>query len=490
MQYSKEAETRYKHRYQWIENPLDSMHNNVIENLFQWDANFMHQPQVFSHYNPFLLPHNGWTENPDFAHQVGATSAFIHFETYREHLPPEKQAEYIANICKGMKSRPLTLLVHGSSRTHSVSHIARITADNKCELLVVNSLPGDDEYEQHYLGIIKNGVNQALNLQDQDFVELNRVAKQQKDFSCVAIAAAVLTHVDPNQTLAQQRHQLEDVLSAAIEHSATLRRLIARIQWWHNTIGYRRENVAERGMNWVTLSKATAEQKNTMKTVFAQLFDHVLGIQPKTKFEIPTDHIEMCAKFLHLFDIKVNDAKFLALFDPIEANIAANLLMQYPQQNSTSNNTQPAKHADYFKYKHWKTHRDAVLTKLGTRDKHVKHALDSLARHSRAHLASPLHSKRAQAGHKKYQQLQQLLDSASNLNELQQNLKVILDTPAIQSELLNNRGGFFGAYKKFSQIAANTGRKHFKYNDQYAVSSTHQRLIALYDAVSSNAPSR
>ena len=58
-----------------------------------------------------------------------------------------------------------------------------------------------------------------------------------------------------------------------------------------------------------------------------------------------------------------------------------------------------------------------------------------------------------------------------------------LDRTPKNSDLLKNRGGFFGAYKTLSKCLSAVGFKHFTYNKRTAESTTDHLLISLLDAV-------
>lgn len=417
---------------------------------------------------------------PDFIEGVNAGTITIDSSQDKE-LKSEILAGHVALACQAFKSRPLVLLVHGSHHGHVASYIARISEENDCEFLSFNSLPDPDGYDEFTIGFLKKGIQKGLGLTDDKFADPRYTMLHQEDvFFCTYVTGAVLSQVKPEESLADQYDFLRSVMDGVITNKLMFRRLCARMQWWvdANTIRYEPENKKDPLPKWVKVVYGSPELKPSMQIIFKQLLYFVSKIEAPEKIDYPSDSkaFKEGAKFLNIFNIKINDPNFLKLFNPVDKYTEEQIKGMYK---------------DYFDENAWSINRNEILQKLFAPEEPqnvtqdlIVHALDDLAKHARDHLKSSVNTNRAHAGQQKYDALISLLDNAKNFDELMENVEKLLDVEdPNKSPLLKNRGGFFGAYKTLSRIANSLGKEHYAYRQRTAISRTDHYLIALYDAL-------
>ncbi len=398
-----------------------------------------------------------------------------------DDLTKECLSNFTASVCRRLPKRPLVLLIHGDHKGHSSAYIARISEDNRCELLSLNSCEAYKKPDKLFIESLKEGVKKGLGLKDKDFAKPIYKVIQQRSFACVFIASILLSLVDPDQKLSEQKDNLLKAMDAMIKHDKMTRRLVARILWWNQVVNSKRAR-HEDG-HWEAIQRDTKKLEQAMHEVFRQLAFRLCEIPVPTKISLSEDPeiFKECAKFLHVFNIEINDPTFLKLFNKVEHNLLDEVSEELSEDQEK-----------YFDPDNWTTNKETLANKLFdeiTEDREdLKNAfydaLDDLAKHARNNLDSTSTTTRAEEGRQKYKALASLLEDVEDLDSLQDSVKKFLNVknPA-KSTLLKNRGGFFGAYEKFSSFVNYIGVKHYQFGDRTAISRTDHYLIALNDAI-------
>lgn len=144
----------------------------------------------------------------------------------------------------------------------------------------------------------------------------------------------------------------------------------------------------------------------------------------------------------------------------------------------------------------WKNYSSSIEMQYLTAQSTVAKPLNELVEYTRSlHRFHPS-SERSNAGATKYDNLVRLLKDLSEVKgdayeERLEAAKVLLEgmlnTKPEDSDLLKNRGGFFGAYKTYSRCMNAVGFKHFafKHGDtvRTAESTTDHLLMTIYDEI-------
>ncbi len=403
-----------------------------------------------------------------------------------ETLKREAYINRVAKICAAMPKRPLTLLVYGSNHNHTASYIARIDENNEVELLALNSLPGYKTMNETIIDQIREGIKKGLGLEDKHFNEASYRKDQQSGPDCSFITSMVLSHVDPDKTLADQVKFLEQVMRASIINIKKIRRLYARILWLQRIHQLFGDQYGE-------IYPENNDDHPAMHNIFKQLFYFLTNLDAPEKMDIPAEHVEVCAKFLDIFGLKINDKNFLKLFNPVGKIEDPNPEEDSEKSSSTTSKEsvkktpKSEKERSYFNPKTWPTHCTELLKKLDINEDNkaeLEHALNNLANHAHHHLNSVFNTERAKMGHKKYTLIQNLLENSEDLNSLHKSIEEILNTKNPEkSDLLKNRRGFFGAYKTICKIANHRGYKNYKFKTRIAISRTDHYLIELHHAL-------
>ncbi len=156
----------------------------------------------------------------------------------------------------------------------------------------------------------------------------------------------------------------------------------------------------------------------------------------------------------------------------------------------------------FFREDQWlATRQSIILGALNSQPDAVSEdiffALDELANYANEELEKEGKSSRVKAGRQKYNELVSLFDefgkissnsSVEAMTAARDILVKHLEKDPKDSELLKNRGGFFGAYNTFSKIYNRLGLLHYSYRKQdgtkrVAVSTTDHLLMQLLDAM-------
>ncbi len=249
-----------------------------------------------------------------------------------DKLKKEGFSNNIALICKSLPKRPLLILIYGRHLNHSASYIARISEDNHCELLSLNSL--DDYNDSLFIESLKEGLKKGLELSDDDFDDpIYEFTYQKNTNSCSIITPAVLSQVDPDRPLSEQVQELKNVMEGVINNNKMIRRLFARIDWWNAVVNSKK--VREEGENggFRIIERDTEELEQAMHEVFKQLFYYVCKLPIPTKIDLNNDPQILTAslKFLNIFDINPNDKVFLKLFNRVDSKLVSEISDLNPQ---------------------------------------------------------------------------------------------------------------------------------------------------------------
>lgn len=414
----------------------------------------------------------------------GIKNSTIGFKISRdENLMKKDHIRTISLMCKTTSLRPLTLLIHGGHPNHSGSYIARIAEDNTCEILGLNSLPGYDD--QYFIDVLKEGIQQGYDTSEIQFIEPVIKIIKQKNWSCSAISACVLSQVDPKKRLDEQFDHLCHVMEGVINNAHMTRRLIARMEWWFREIYFKDKDLKE-----------NLDHYTGMKKIFTQLLYSIIQLDPPQKIDFPGDENSRqdYLRFLNVFGIKLNDKKFLSLFNEVNSIPVNEVSDSQLEKSILAEKSEEELSELEQKKSNWYNDSEAIVKKLLRGVEKTEKltdaltlAVEDLAKHAKKHLLSDSNSERAKAGMTKLNELNVLLseENLKDLHTFKTKLEEILNvTKPEKSVLLKNRGGFFGVYKTYSQIAAKMGSPHFTYKNRTAISSTDHYLIALFDAVS------
>lgn len=122
--------------------------------------------------------------------------------------------------------------------------------------------------------------------------------------------------------------------------------------------------------------------------------------------------------------------------------------------------------------------------------KDIMQTVNDIVDHANRHLSSTYNSSRAQEGREKYAALVELFQEIKNtddpnpidrLGNIRTLIRTELNKDPNQSDLLKNRGGFFGAYKTVSKLLDKFGKEHYRYNDRTSISSL-DHLMMIFEA--------
>lgn len=224
----------------------------------------------------------------------------------------------IAKICNEMPNKPFTFLVLGHFKDHYAAYVVRVSEDDRCEIISLNSLSGYND--TLFINALKKGIKKGLGFNESNFEPtLSGIVKQSDWALCGVVASCILGCVDHNKPLKDQFEHLKKLMKGVIDNKKSVRKLLARIAWWKNAVAFRKTFENDQ---WKYVEHFSDEQSQKMKSLFLQLLYHTCKIEPPGRCDLVFDPAlyEEYQRFLNLFGIKINDEAFLKLFNKYESS--------------------------------------------------------------------------------------------------------------------------------------------------------------------------